>query len=195
MMELWEIITESFGTLTVNKLRTALATLGIVIGIGSVIALISMGQATQQSVQSRIESLGANLLTVSPGSQNTGAVRGAAGSSQTLTPADATAIQNSPQVTDVAAVSSEFAGRTQITTAGQNTNTQVIGAISVYPQVHNVTMAEGNFITDAQVASLGRVAVLGPTVVQNLFPDGSDPVGQTIRIKGQALTVVGVTQS
>src|SRR5436853_3766245 len=104
MKETIEIIIESLATLTTNKLRTGLAILGIVIGIGSVIALVSLGEASQQAIQSRIQSLGANLLTVSPGSQVQGGVRGAAGGDTTLTNADATAIQTSPQITAVTAV-------------------------------------------------------------------------------------------
>src|SRR5437867_3384544 len=94
-MEYTEIVIEAVGTLAINKLRTGLAALGIVIGIGSVIALISLGQATQQAVQSRIEALGSNLLTVQPGAQSTGVVRGAAGSNTTLTLDDANAIKTS----------------------------------------------------------------------------------------------------
>src|SRR3984957_1257117 len=102
--------TESLTTLTVNKLRTGLAILGIVIGIGSVIALVSLGQATQQSVQNSIQSLGANLLTVIPGSTSSGAVRGAAGGGTTLTDDDAKAIQTSSTVTAIQAVSPEVQG-------------------------------------------------------------------------------------
>src|SRR6266566_3911524 len=98
MQEILEIIAESFSTLTTNKLRTGLAILGIVIGIGSVIALVSLGQASQESIQSSIQSLGANLLTVSPGSQSAGGVR-SANDATTLTNADAAAIQTSAQIT------------------------------------------------------------------------------------------------
>src|ERR1700733_9707295 len=98
-MDIGDTIIESLTTLTVNKLRTGLAMLGIVIGIGSVIALISLGQAAQQSVTNQIQSLGANLLTISPGSQQSGAVRGAAGGATTLTDEDAKAIQTSSTVT------------------------------------------------------------------------------------------------
>jgi|SRR5579884_411290 len=194
-MEIWEIFTESLGTLTVNKLRTALATLGIVIGIGSVITLISLGQATQQAIQTQIQSLGANLLTVSPGAQTAGGVRQAAGSNTTLTNDDATAISTSPEVTDIAEVSPEYSSRAQVTAQGNNTNTQVIGVTPTYLSVHNDSLQEGSFITDSDDASLGRVAVIGPTVASDLFTDGSDPIGKTIRIKGQAMTVIGMTAS
>src|SRR3989344_7839511 len=111
-----EIILEALDTLTINKLRTGLAALGIVIGIGSVIALISLGQATQQSVQNQIQALGSNLLTVNPGAQTTGGVRGAAGGGTTLTLDDAKAIANSGgQVNTIKNISPEVSRRVQVT--------------------------------------------------------------------------------
>lgn len=190
-----EIITEAFGTLTVNKLRTGLATLGIVIGIGSVIALISLGQATSQSIQSQIQSLGSNLLTVQPSGQRSGGIQGAAGGGTTLTLADANAIKTSSQITTVANVSPEYQGRSQVTTGDANTNTSVIGVTPAYAEIRKMTMAQGSFITESQVDSIAKVAVLGPTVVTNLFGEGVNPVGQSIRIGSQTLTVIGVTTS
>jgi putative ABC transport system permease protein len=190
-----EIITDAFGTLAVNKLRTGLATLGIVIGIGSVIALISLGQATSQSIQSQIQSLGSNLLTVQPSGQRSGGIQGAAGGGTTLTSGDAEAIKNSAQITTVANVSPEYQGRSQVTTGNANTNTSIVGVTPSYAEIRKTTMAQGNFITQNQVDSISKVAVLGPTVVSNLFGEGANPVGQTIRINGQNLTVIGVTTS
>ncbi|MBI3485537.1 ABC transporter permease [Candidatus Daviesbacteria bacterium] len=193
-MEYTEIITESFGTLTINKLRTGLAALGIVIGIGSVIALISLGQATEQSVQNQIQALGSNLLTVIPGAQNSGGVRGAAGGGTTLTLDDAKAIQSSSQITTITNVSPEFSRRTQVTTGKNNTNTQVIGATPTYLQVHKASIGQGAFITQKDVDGMTKVAVVGPQVVSDLF-DNSDPIGQTIRISGQTFTIIGETVS
>src|SRR3989339_865857 len=107
-MDFAELILESISTLSLNKLRTGLATLGIVIGIGSVIALVSLGQSSQKAIQVQIQSLGSNLLTVIPGAQSAGFVRGAAGGATTLTYEDAQAIQTSSQVTAVKNVSPEF---------------------------------------------------------------------------------------
>jgi putative ABC transport system permease protein len=194
-MEYSEIITEAISTLTVNKLRTSLATLGIVIGIGSVIALISLGQASQQVIQNQIQSLGANLLTVQPGAVNTGAVRGAAGGGTTLTMEDAQAIGSSPQITTIQTVSPEFSRRTQVSTGGTNANTQIIGATPSYLSVHKVNIATGTFITDRDVTGMTKVAVLGPTTAGNLFTGGTDPIGQSIRVGGQTMTVIGVTES
>jgi putative ABC transport system permease protein len=194
-MEYMEIVEEAARTLTINKLRTGLAMLGIVIGIGSVIALISLGQGSQASVQSQIQSLGANILTISPGSQTGGFISGGAGSATTLTLDDANAISTSPTVTDVANVSPEYSKRAQVTAQGQNTNTSIVGVMTAYATVHKVTMSEGTFITDSDNTKQAKVAVLGPTVVSTLFVNGSDPVGQSVRIQGQAFTVIGVTVS
>lgn len=190
-----ELFFESLQTLTVNKMRTSLAVLGIVIGIGSVIALISLGQGSQQTITNQIESLGANLLTISPGSQRTGGVQGGSGSSTSLTLADAIAIQSSPQVTTVSKVSPELSRRAQVTAGRNNTNTQIAGVYPAYTDVHKISMAEGSFITQRDVDAIAKVAVVGPQVVSDLFGDGADAVGQNIRINGQTLRIVGVTVS
>ncbi len=194
-MEYGEIITEAIGTLTINKLRTGLAALGIVIGIGSVIALVSLGQATQQSIQTQIQSLGANLLTVSPGATRTGVVRGAAGGDTTLTNNDAKAIQTSSQITTISAVSPEVDQRAQVVAGKNNTNIRINGVVSAYASVHKINIDSGVFITDQDDTSMRQVVVIGPQVVSDLFPDGSDPIGKTVRIKGITFQIVGVTVS
>lgn len=193
-MDIKELIAEAFNTLRVNKLRTFLAVLGIVIGIGSVIALISLGSGSQKAITDSIESLGANLLTVIPGSTKTGFVQGG-GSATTLTLADAQAITTSPTVTDVVQVSPEYSGRAQVTGDGNNTNTQVAGALGVYAKVHKINIASGRFLTDNDDARQLKVAVIGPTVASNLFGNSANPLGQSIRIKGQSFKVIGVTAS
>jgi putative ABC transport system permease protein len=192
-MEFFEVASESLRTLLVNKLRTGLAVLGIVIGISSVIALISLGQASQKAVETQIQSLGANLLTVNPGSVRSGAVRGAQGGATTLTLEDAKAILQSPEITTIKQVSPEVSRRSQVVTGNANTNSQIVGVTAVYAGVHNTAVEIGEFITENHNESLARVAVLGPQVVTNLFGENADPLGQTIRINGQALTVIGVT--
>jgi putative ABC transport system permease protein len=194
-MNYQELFLEAISTLRVNKLRTALAVLGIVIGIGSVIALVSLGEATQQSIQSQIQSLGANLLTISPQAQRSGAVQGAIGGGTTLTLADAKAIETSPQITLIQNVSPELSRRAQVTTGSNNTNTQVIGVTPAYAIVHKVTMATGSFITTRNVDGITKIAVIGPQVVTDLFGAGAIPIGRTIRISGQTFTIAGITQS
>lgn len=195
-MELNELFSSALEALTLNKLRTALAGLGIVIGIGAVIALISLGQASQLAVQSQIQSLGANLITVTPGSQrSTGGVQSGFGGATSLTYDDAKAIAVSPQVTTVANVSPELSRRAQVTTGATNTNTSIMGVTPAYETVHKVSLSSGSFITADDVDSLNKVAVIGPTAAVNLFADGSDPVGQTVRINKIAFRIIGETAS
>ena len=194
-MKLFKQVKGGIKNLAVNKMRTSLAILGIVIGIGSVIALVSLGEASKKAVQSQIQSIGSNLLTVSPGFQMSGNVRGAAGGRTTLTYDDALAISASPQVTTVKNVSPEYSGRVQVIAGRNNTNTQVVGVTPIYTEVRKLSLSSGVFITDQNLKSLSKVAVLGPTVVSDLFGDGVNPVGQTIKIKGQNFSVIGVTVS
>lgn len=195
MMDIVEQFLESFSTLTLNKIRTGLAMLGIVIGIGSVIALVSLGQATQQSIQNQIQSLGANLLTINPGAQRTGAVRGAGGGNTTLTNEDAKAIATATQLVNIKNVSPELSRRSQVITAGNNTNTQIVGAEPIYAEIHKVTIENGIFITQRDVDSLNKIAILGPQVVTDLFGEGSNPIGQSIGIGRQNFTIVGITKA
>lgn len=192
-MKLIEIIIESFSTLSLNKMRTGLAALGIIIGIGSVIALISIGQGSQQSIQNQIQSLGANLLTISPGGARSGNVREAPGSNTTLTLSDATAISTNPKITNVLSVSPEFSRRFQLIAGANNSNTTVQGVVPEYETIHKLSLSSGNFITTRDIDSMSKVAVLGPTTATNLFGDGVDPVGQSFRIGKQTFKVIGVT--
>lgn len=195
-MDYIEIFEEGISTLTLNKTRTGLAVLGIVIGIGSVIALLSLGAASQKAVESQIQSLGANLLTVSPMGQRNTTVRSAGGSGTTLTLEDAEAMKSSSKIKNIANVSPELSQRAQISTGGSNTNTQVIGVYPEYSTVHKTTLQYGVFISKMDVDAMSKVAVLGPQVVTDLFGENvTNPVGKTIRINGQNLRVIGVTNS
>jgi putative ABC transport system permease protein len=157
--------------------------------------LVSLGQASQKAVQSQIQSLGANLLTVQPGAISQGGVRGAAGGRTTLTLADAEAIATSTQITTIAKVSPELSRREQITTGATNTNTQVIGATDTYDEIHKVAVDQGAFFTKADVDEMRKVAVIGPQVASDLFGSTTGAMGQTLRIGSQTFTVVGITVS
>lgn len=194
-MKTRDLIEETYFSLTVNKVRTGLTMLGIVIGIGSVIAMVAIGQGAQGSIEARIQSIGSNLLLVMPGAQRGPGtmVSSGRGSAETLTLEDSDAIAQ--QVTGVAAVAPEVSRRYQVTARGTNTNTEVVGTVSDYPQVRNVQIDTGTFISDQDVQSLSRVAVLGPTTRDDLFGAGADPIGQTIRINQVDFRIIGVTQS
>ena len=193
-MKFFEIFQESLMTLTLNKLRTGLAVLGIVIGIGSVIALMSLGQATQKSIQNQIQSLGSNLLTVSPGSQMSGMVRGAGGGAKTLTNEDGKALA-AGNLQNVNKISMEYSGRAQVVTSENNTNTQIYGVTPVYSEIHKVSVSTGNFITERDNSQMAKVAVVGTQVVTDLFGEGTSPIGESIRINGQSFTIIGIAAS
>ncbi|MDP3794102.1 MAG: ABC transporter permease [Candidatus Uhrbacteria bacterium] len=177
-----------------NKVRSGLTMLGIVIGISSVIAMVSIGQGAQGAIQSSIQGLGSNLLTIIPGilQPGRGIVSSGRGAAQTLKNDDVSALRS---VQGVASVSPELNRRFQITSsAGNNTNSTVIGVSPEYLTVRNVTIENGSFITDLHFNSLGRVAVLGPTAAQDLFGD-ADPIGKTIRINQMNVQIIGVLQA
>lgn len=193
-MKIQDLFSETYSNLFGNKVRSGLTMLGIVIGISSVIALVGVGQGSTQSIMSNITSLGSNLITISPGaSRNAGPVSGGAGSATTLTAQDAEALKN--QMTYAAAIAIELTRRYQVTYGGNNTNTQVVGTEPAYADIRNVVVNSGSFITDQQVQSYSKVAVIGPTVRDDLFGTGSDPIGQTIKINKIQFKVIGLTQA
>lgn len=189
-MRLTDIANETYSALSANKARSGLTMLGIIIGIASVIALVSIGNGAKASIQSSIEGLGSNLLTILPGvvQPGRGVVSSGRGSAQTLKNADADLLAT---LDGVAAVSPEDTRRFQIVADGNNTNTTVNGATSAYATVHNTDVAEGSFISDANDRSIGRQAVIGATVATDLFAD-QDPIGKTIRINKVNFTVIGL---
>ena len=188
-----DLFEETMFSMSANKSRSALTILGIVIGIASVIALISVGQGASKGITDRIQSLGTNLLVISPGSQKQAGniVRGGSGSSQSLTLEDADAVKIN--ITDITAVAPTVTSRKQITIKGQNTNTSVYGIDTSYFGIKNVEVELGTAITDQQIKSRSKVAVLGPTTRDDLFGEGINPVGQKIRISSQEFSVIGVT--
>jgi len=192
-MKLNDIVHETYTALSANKVRSGLTILGIVIGISSVIAMVSIGTGASNSISSSIESLGSNLIQITPGAQRTQGfgVSAARGGAKTLTNEDAEAIAE--KVTGVAEVDSQVSSRYQITAKGTNTNTSVTGVTPAYTTIRNVEVAEGIFISDTHNASGQKVAVLGPTTRDDLFGEGSDAVGQAIRINGLEFKVIGVT--
>ena len=191
-------IKEVYFALVANKVRSGLTVLGIVIGIASVISMMAIGTGSQNSIKSSIESLGSNLITVTPGQQKSQGfgVSGGRGAAQTLTSADADAISQS--VSSIKNIDKELSGRYQLIGKGTNTNTSVMGTTETYPDVRNIQIDQGVFISSTDVADMNKVVVLGSTVVTDLFGDGTDPstvIGQTIQIKTMQVKIIGVTKS
>jgi putative ABC transport system permease protein len=194
-MLITDLFQETYTALLANKSRSGLTILGIIIGIGSVIAMISVGQGASGSIQSSIQSIGSNLVMIMPSFQRGVGTQVSAGrgSAQTLTQADADAVQK--EISLVKAVAPELSGRYQITAKGKNTNTSVLGTTAVYPEVRNVQIDTGSFISDQNVRSMSKVAVIGPTVRDDLFGENANPIGQTIRIKKIDFKVIGLTKT
>jgi putative ABC transport system permease protein len=193
-MLITDLFEETFLAISANKTRSGLTVLGIVIGIGSVIAMISIGQGATGSIESNIQAMGTNLITVTPGFQRSfSQVSAGRGSAQSLTIADGEAIAE--EIASVQAVAPEVSRRYQVVAEGKNTNTQVDGTTVSYLDVRNVEIDQGSFISDQNDSSFSKVAVLGPTVRDDLFGEGVNPVGQTIRINGINFKVIGLTKS
>jgi len=191
-ISLMETLDIAMRSLTANKLRTLLTALGVIIGVAAVVALLAIGRGSQESITSAITANGANLLTVRPGASNqAGGVRGQVGDAQSLTTDDAKALADPQNVPDANLVSPEYGGGGQLVAGNQNQNARITGATPTYLPIHNLTIADGAFITDDQVSSNANVVVLGANVATELFPDGS-AVGQSLRINRQGFRVIGV---
>src|SRR5437588_1050860 len=177
-MKLVMIIRVAFRALVRNKMRAALTMLGIIIGVSAVIAMVSIGQGAQASVQAQIQSIGTNLLFVSAGAQNTGGVRTGAGDTgtNTLTVEDLDAIKR--EVPSVSMVTPAVNSRSQLIFGNMNWNTSVQGVSEQYPDIRKWTIQSGEFFTDAEVRTAGRVIVFGMSSAENRFT-GKDSVGQT----------------
>ena len=175
-----------------NKMRSLLTMLGVIIGVGSVIASVSITTGASKQVEDKVASLGQNVVTVFSGNFTSGGMRGGWGSAPTLTVEDTTAIKN--EVANVVAVSPEVRDRMQILANGLNWNTQIQGESPDYPQIRDWDIADGAMFTDADVRSIAKVAVIGKTVVDQLFIN-QDPVGETLIIRNIPFKVVGVLEA
>ena len=187
-----ESVSIAIAALLSNKLRSILTMLGIIIGVGAVIVMISIGMGVRQNVTNSIASLGSNMLIVTPGSANKGGVRSAAGSNQSLKLDDAEAIQK--RIKDIDYVAPTVNSSYQVVYGNQNWNTSVYGVTPDYMKIRSLTVASGSFITNADDNSRNRVAVIGSTVATNLFGT-KNPVGSNIRIHNQPFKVIGVLES
>lgn len=193
-MKTKDILQETIMALSANKVRSGLTMLGIVIGIASVIAMTAIGNGAKNSISESIQSIGANLIIVSPGApRGVGQqVRQERGSAKTLTTEDAKSLEG---INGVKAVTSEVSNRLQVTAKGTNTNTTVDGVTPSYTEVRNLQIDQGSFITESHIQSGAKVAVIGPTVQTDLFGEGSLVIGQTIRIKGTQFKIIGLTKA
>jgi len=179
----------AFRALTMNKLRSALTMLGIVIGVASVIATVAIGSGATQRIQDQIASIGSNIIIIIPGSMSSSGVRLGTGNAVTLSEADAREIP--VQCPDVELTAPYVRGSAQVISGNNNWATQIYGVTPDYLTIRQLSVSDGAEFTQQDVDSANKVAVLGKTPVDNLF-GGADPIGQVIRIKNVPFTVVGV---
>lgn len=191
-MKIYRLLIEALENLSANKMRSILTVLGIVIGVAAVIAMLSIGRGAEASITSRIESMGTNLVYVSPGSTSSSGVRSAAGSASTLTLDDADALANLANVDAVASVTNSFV---QMTYQSANTNTRLMGVTPGYETVSSLTLEDGEFISEAEQNARSLVVVLGNSVAETLFGSTGGVVGQKVRLNGQPYKVIGVLAS
>ena len=185
-----DMVQLALGRLGTGKLRTALTMLGVIIGVASVVALVAVGQGATSGISSRLAGLGTNLLTVNAGASFTGFTRGAAGSSTTLSLADANALRS---LTGVEAVAPELSSQKLVIAGALNTTTTVIGTTPDYPTVRAYTIWQGSFLTQASLDAGLRVAVLGATTADDLGL-GAGSIGTDVSIGGLPFRVVGILQ-
>ncbi len=191
-MNVLETMSLAVRSLLRSKMRSFLTALGIIIGVGAVIAMVAIGDGARASVQKVFDSMGTNMLIVMSGSSNSGGARGGFGSQPTLTWDDLEAIRT--QLPSVRAAAPEMRTSTQVFSEDQNWTTSVTGTTPDYFEVRGWTIATGRRFTEADVESGAKVAVIGQTVVEKLYGAGFDPVGQVIRIKKTPFTIIGMTE-
>jgi putative ABC transport system permease protein len=191
-MNFLSIIRVAIMALRRHKLRSILTMLGIIIGVGAVIAVFSIGKGAQKMIDDQIAQVGTNLIFIYPGTQTAGGIHWGMGSITTMVDDDAKAIER--ECPAVSQVTPGMRTSAQVVAGDQNWSTGIAGHNQLFPSIRNWPVDEGAFFTEQDVASAARVAVLGRTVSENLF-GGSEAIGQMIRIKGQPFKVVGLLQS
>ncbi len=188
------IIRVALRALRVNTLRAVLTMLGVIIGVGAVVAMMALGAGARTAVAQQVQNLGSNLLIVFPGSIGVGGIQQGLGAQQNLTWEDAQAL--AATVPEVEAVEAEYSRTAQVVYAGANTATQVIGVTPDYQTVRNHYVAQGAFFTDLDMRARARVAVVGPNVVESLFgATEAGAVGASIKINRATFTIIGVLET
>ncbi|NJL50793.1 MAG: ABC transporter permease [Blastochloris sp.] len=179
----------AFDSLLANKMRSLLTMLGIIIGVASVVALLALGDGASAAITGQVESIGTNLLTVQPGApQNQGPGRTSAAQTLTLSDAEAIAALRLP----VNGVAPHYSAQTQIVAPAADTNASILGITPAYAVVNDVVMATGAFIDESQANTSAPVIVLGANLADDLFGGSAQALGQSVRVEGQRLRVIGV---
>src|SRR5574344_1312294 len=169
----------AFRAIAANKMRSFLTMLGIIIGVASVITMLAIGQGSKQSIQSQISEMGSNMILIQPGADMRGGVRQDASSMETLKLTDYEDIVN--QCKYISAISPVVNSAGQFISGNNNTPSSIYGVNEDYLTIRQLSVEDGDMFTDADIKSSAKVCILGQTVVSNLFPDGSDPIGKVVR--------------
>jgi putative ABC transport system permease protein len=189
-MKLTNLIRIALRAIQRNKLRAFLTMLGIIIGVAAVIAMIAIGQGSKQSIQSQITGMGSNMITIRPSSNVTGGARLDNTSVQSLNADDIVALQKQPEY--ISAVSPSVSSRGQVINGPYNWSTQMQGVFPEYLAIRSWPLKDGIAFTSQDVKSAAKVCLLGQTVVNNLFPNGEDPLGKNIRFKNLPFKIIGI---
>ena len=191
-MRLLNLMKIAFKAIILNKTRTLLTMLGIIIGVASVIAMLAIGEGSKESIRTTISSMGSNIVTVRPGADDRGPARGSGGNVQTLTLKNYEVLKE--QATLLSYITPVVNGGGQVINGSNNWPSTIYGVYPEYLDIKVVDLQSGSLFTEAKVQSAAKVAVIGQTVVDNVFPDGQDPVGQMIRFNNIPFKVIGVLE-
>jgi len=191
-MKLTNLIKIALKALSNNKLRCFLTMLGIIIGVGSVITMLAIGQGSKNAIRDQISEMGSNMIMIHPGNMQRGGVRQSADNMQSLEVADYEAIRS---LSGVASVSPSVNTGGQLVVGNNNYPSTIYGINADYLDIRKLKVKKGTMFSDHDIRTAAKVCVLGKTVVDNLFPDGSDPVGRVVRFGSIPLTVIGVLES
>ena len=192
-MRLLNLFKIAFKAIILNKTRTLLTMLGIIIGVASVIAMLAIGEGSKESIRSAISSMGSNMIAVKPGADVRGGVRRSRTEMQTLTLKDYLAIKEKASLLSYVTPSVDGGG--QVINGSNNWPSTIYGVNPDYLNIKMLDLQSGSMFTDSDVKSAGKVAVIGQTVVDNIFPDGTEPVGQLIRFNNIPFKVIGVLEA
>ncbi len=191
-MNISNLLKVALKALNNNKLRCFLTMLGIIIGVGSVITMLAIGQGSKNSIKAQISEMGSNMIMIHPGNMQRGGVRQSADDMQTLDIEDFEAIQKLP---GVAAVSPSVNSAGQLVNGNNNYPSSIYGVTPEYLDIRKFKVKDGSMFSDHDIKSAAKVCILGKTVVDNLFPNGEDPIGRVIRFGKIPMTVIGVLES
>lgn len=176
-----------------NKLRAFLTMLGIIIGVASVITMLAIGQGSKKSIQEQIAEMGSNMIMISPGADMRGGVRQDASAMQTLKMEDFQTLQSEAKL--ISAISPSVNSGGQLIYGANNTPSTVYGVNSDYMKIRQLSIKDGDIFTDQDIKSSAKVCIIGKTVADNLFPDGSNPIGKVIRFNSIPFRIIGLLNS